>query len=657
MDYLMGKVLDNRYEIVEKVGSGGMATVYKAKCRVLDRFVGIKVLKDSLKYDTEVVKKFNTESRAAARLSHPNIVQVYDVSEKGNLDYIVMEYVDGITLKEYIQQKGHLTPEESCEFAVQIGRALVCAHANGIVHRDIKPHNVLLTSDGVAKVADFGIAQAATSETMVAGGGAMGSVHYISPEQARGGFTNERSDIYSLGVVLYEMLTGEVPFDGANPVSIALAKLENDPEDLRNKVAHHIPDAIARVCMKAISKDQHSRYQSAAEMVADLEVIIGISQPVRTEDEEKYETKRLRKEQTREEYEMRKKNNKKKKKNGFKLALLAILVAAALGFLSYFFMVGGSKEYQVPDLTNMTVEEAETVLLNASLRLNDSIDYEHSEEIDEGKIIKQNPGINQAVKKNRKIKVTVSLGAENDEITVPDVVNLTSEEAKKRLEEKGFKCVIQEEFSETIEFGYVIKQSPEQNRKAKQGSEVTIFVSGEEEQAVVPKVTGYSQEEATKILEEAGLVVGDVTMGESDEEKGTVIGQNPSAKTGVEKGTKVDIMISQGQYVPPVQTYVPPRTTTPTRIPVQPPTGNTGDTGNEGNAGDEVKRKNLTVAIPKEGGETVNIRAVAGGNVIYSKTHKRSEGAVDITVTGKTSTSVQVYIDGTLVADKVVNFD
>ena len=653
MDYLIGKVIDNRYEIVEKVGSGGMATVYKAKCQVLDRFVGIKVLKDSLKYDTEVVKKFNTESRAAARLSHPNIVQVYDVSEKGNIDYIVMEFVDGITLKEYIQQKGHLSPEEACEFAVQIGRALVCAHANGIIHRDIKPHNVLITADGVAKVADFGIAQAATSETLVAGGGAMGSVHYISPEQARGGYTNERSDIYSLGVVMYEMLTGEVPFDGANPVSIALAKLENDPEDLRNKVAHYIPDAIARVCMKAISKEQHSRYQSASEMVADLEGIIGISTPVRDEDEKKYETKRLKKEQTRNEYNMRKKTNKKKKNNGAKVAILTVLLAAVLGILSYFFMVGGAKEYQVPDLTNMTVEEAQEALTRENLRLNESIDYEHSEEIDEGKIIRQNPGINQSVKKNRKIKVTVSLGAENDEISIPDVVSLTTEEAKKRLEEKGFKCNVQEEFSETIEFGYVIRQTPDKNSKAKKGTEVTIYVSGEEEQAVVPKITGCTQEEAIKLLEEAGLMIGDVTMGESDEEKGIVIGQTPSAKTGVEKGTKVDIMISQGQYIPPVQTYVPPRTHIPTQPPVHQQTGNSGTTN------EEFKKKTLTVAIPKEGGETVHIRAVAGGNVVYNRAHKRSEGTVDVTVQGKSKSSmnVQIYIDGTLAADKVVNFD
>ena len=225
-DYLVGTVLDNRYEILEMIGSGGMATVYKAKCRVLNRYVAIKVLKDSLKYDMDVVKRFNAESRAAAGLSHPNIVQVYDVSETGGLDYIVMEYVDGITLKDYIKSKVALPWREACEFAVQIGKALECAHKNQIIHKDIKPHNILLTRDGMIKVADFGIAQAVTTETRVADNSNLGSVHYISPEQGRGGYIDERSDIYSLGVVLYEMLTGKLPFDGENAVAIALMKLE-----------------------------------------------------------------------------------------------------------------------------------------------------------------------------------------------------------------------------------------------------------------------------------------------------------------------------------------------------------------------------------------------------------------------------------------------
>ncbi|MBQ7986004.1 MAG: Stk1 family PASTA domain-containing Ser/Thr kinase [Clostridia bacterium] len=626
MDYLIGKVIGNRYEIVEKVGTGGMATVYKAKCQVLDRFVAIKVLKDSLKHDTEVVKKFNTESRAAARLSHPNIVQVYDVSESGELDYIVMEHVDGITLKEYISEKGHLEPKEACEFAVQIGRALACAHAGGIIHRDIKPHNVLMASDGTLKVADFGIAQAATSETMVAGSGAMGSVHYISPEQARGGFINERSDIYSLGVVLYEMLTGEVPFDGANPVAVAIAKLEKDAVDIREKCNLDIPDEVCDIVMKAISKDQHSRYQSAQEMVADLEKVIGIAPSGRDAREGKFETKRLDSNKARDEYNMRKSKGKKRKQanNNVKIAIIAAASAVLLGILSYCSMSGGAQEYLVPDLTNLTIEEAEELLERENLRLNENIDYEESEEIEEGKIIKHNPGVNQPVKKNRKIKVTVSLGSDKEMVEVPNVVDLEQEEAEKRLRENGFKYVIEEEFSETIEIGYVIKQEPSANEKAEKGTEVTIYVSAEEEQAVVPKLTGIFQSEAEKLIVEAGLVVGDITMGESDEEYGKVIGQSPSAKTGVEKGTKVDLLISEG---------IPTETAQP------------------------LKKKTLTINIPSAGGETVHIKAVANGKEIYNKTHKRTEGTVDIPVQSSKDASVQVYMDGTLVADKVIYFD
>ncbi len=627
MDYLIGKVIGNRYEIIEKVGTGGMATVYKAKCQVLDRFVAIKVLKESLKNDIEVVKKFNTESRAAARLSHPNIVQVYDVSESGDLDYIVMEHVDGITLKEYITKKGHLEPKEACEFAVQIGRALVCAHAGGIIHRDIKPHNVLMAQDGTLKVADFGIAQAATSETMVAGSGAMGSVHYISPEQARGGFINERSDIYSLGVVLYEMLTGEVPFDGANPVAVAIAKLEKDAADIREKCNHDIPDEICDIVMKAIAKDQHSRYQSAQEMVSDLEKVIGIAPSQGGAREGKFETKRLDSNKARDEYNMRKNKKRKKGNNNAKIAIIAAAAAILLGILSYCSMSGGAQEYLVPDLTNLTLEEAEELLERENLRLNENVDYEESEEVEEGKIIKQNPGVNQSVKKNRKIKVTVSLGSDKEMIEVPDVVNLEQEEAEKRLRDSGFRYVIEEEVHETIEIGYVTKQEPSAKEKAEKGTEITIYVSAEEEQAVVPKVTGIFQTEAEKLIVEAGLVVGDITMGESDEEYGKVIGQTPSAKTGVEKGTKVDLLISEGAGPEPTESTPP------------------------------LKKKTLTINIPPSGGETVHIKAVANGKEIYNKTHQRTEGTVDIPVQSSKDASVQVYMDGTLVADKVIYFD
>ncbi len=636
-DYLVGKVIGNRYEIVEKIGSGGMATVYKAKCHVLNRYVALKVLKDSLKFDPEVVKKFNTESRAAARLSHPNIVQVYDVGESGELDYIVMEFVDGITLKEYIQNKGRLSWSKACDFAAQIGRALDCAHANNIVHRDIKPHNVLMARDGMLKVADFGIAQATSSETLVAGSGGMGSVHYISPEQARGGFTNERSDIYSLGVVLYEMLTGEVPFDGANPVAIAITKLEQDPKDLRI-INPEIPDRVAEIVMKAISKEQHLRYQSAAAMVSDLEAVIGTVHAVSEEIEDRFETKRINEQQTKEEYAMRR-NSRNKKRQQIKrnrLIVLAVLAALVIGILTFSFMSGGAQEYQVPDLTNMTLDEAEATLEAAELRLNEKIEYEPSDEVEEGRVIKQNPGFNQYVKKNRKITVTLSSAGEGAELKIPDVENLKYEDAKKRLEAQGFKCELVEEFSETIQYGYVIRQSPKAGEDAEKGDTVKVYVSAEEEtpeveQAVVPKVTGHTESEARSLIAAAGLMVGEVETQESESVEGTVIAQTPSAKTGVEKGSKVNIVVSRGMSTP---------TPTPAQTPVA-----------------EMKRKTLTITIPDDANETVHIKVVANGKTIHDKTHAKSEGTVDIVVQSSKDASVQAYIDGKLVVDRVISFD
>lgn len=639
-DYLVGKTIGGRYEITEKIGTGGMATVYKAKCRVLDRFVAIKVLKDSLKFDTEVVKRFNTESRAAAGLSHPNIVQVYDVGECDGLDYIVMELVDGITLKEYIMKNGRIPWRKACEFAAQIGRALECAHDNNVVHRDIKPHNVLITRDGCLKVADFGIAQASSSETMIAGGSAMGSVHYISPEQARGGYTNERSDIYSLGVVLYEMLTGTVPFDGANPVSIAIMKLEKEPRDCRI-INPDIPDNIAEITMKAISKEQHSRYQSAGAMVKELEAAMGAPSLSGNESADAFETKRLSVDEAREELGRRREKRHKEDARKKKLAAGGVLVAVLLALITYFSMTGGKQEYQVPDLTNMTVEEAEEALEAAELKLDEDIEFESSEEVVEGLVIRQKPGINQYVKKNRKIKITVSSGLTDGEVNVPDVENLLYEEAKKRLEKEGFKCKRVDEYSETVEFEYVIRQSPKSGTKANEGYTVLVYVSADvenpNEKISVPSITGLSQDAAELALSRAGLAVGTVTQRESTSAAGTVIEQSPASGGKLEKNGKVNMVISGGQSVPQ-QTPPPAATATATPVP-------------------EMKKKTLTITIPGGETESVHIRAVANGKEIYGKTHLRSEGTVDIPVQSSKDASVQVYIDGELVADKVITFD
>ena len=621
-DYLVGTVLENRYEILEMIGSGGMATVYKAKCHVLNRFVAIKVLKDSLKYDSEVVKRFNAESRAAACLSHPNIVQVYDVSEQGGLDYIVMEYVDGITLKDYIAKKGALPWEEACNFAVQIGSALECAHKKHIIHRDIKPHNVLLTRDGMLKVADFGIAQATTSETLVAGSSNLGSVHYISPEQGRGGFTNERSDIYSLGVVLYEMLTGTLPFDGGNAVSIAIMKLEKDPIDCKI-VNPDIPDNVAQITMKAISKEQHARYQTASEMVSDLENALKTTRrdfSVKKEAD-RFDTKPIKRE---ERYMPKERKEKRKKKNSsFFAFLIAVLAVFIIGFGTYSFMNGGRQEYQVPDLSGMTVEEAEEVLSETNLRLDENIQFETSEEVEEGKIIMQNPGANQYVKKNRKIKITVSSGLEEGDIAIPLVEGLSYEDAVERLAKYNLKASRLDREDDLVPKDYVISQSPTSGTKVTENYSVVLYVSlgkAEDEQVAVPKITGYAKTQAEQILEDKGLVLGSVSEESNSAPQGTVLSQNPSANTGVIKGSKVNITVSKGQEQV------------------------------------QMKRKTLTITIPDSSPDTVHIKVVANGKVIHDKDHAKSEGTVDIEVQASKDASVQAYIDGNLVVDKTITF-
>ena len=282
-DNLVGITLGNRYDMLEKIGTGGMATVYKAKDTLLNRYVAIKILRDSLEGEEQVVSNFIKEAQSSASLVHNNIVSVYDVGEENGLNYMVMEYVDGITLKEYIKQKGALPWQEACDFAIQIGQGISEAHSINIIHRDIKPQNILMTKDKTLKVTDFGIARAVAGETTVVGGSALGSVHYISPEQARGGFTDARSDIYSLGIVLYEMLTGKVPFDGDTPVSVALMHLEKEPVNVKC-VNLDIPTDLAYVTMKAISKEQSNRYQNVQEFVDDLHAVLA-DEPLPSRDD------------------------------------------------------------------------------------------------------------------------------------------------------------------------------------------------------------------------------------------------------------------------------------------------------------------------------------------------------------------------------------
>ena len=628
-DYLVGTVLDNRYEILEMIGSGGMATVYKAKCRVLNRFVAIKVLKDSFKYDADVVKRFNAESRAAARLSHPNIVQVYDVSETGGLDYIVMEYVDGITLKDYIKRRGVLPWKEARDFAIQIGKALECAHKNHIIHKDIKPHNVLLKRDGMIKVADFGIAQAVTTETRVADSSNLGSVHYISPEQGRGGYVDERSDIYSLGVVLYEMLTGKLPFDGANAVAIALMKLEKEPEDCR-KINPSIPDSIARIVMKAMSKEQFARYQTAGEMVADLEtlnksnikpIMVRHDNPApdkRGEALQRIEERRRRKEQE--------SDNAKRVVLTIVAVILAFVAVFAIGTLAFKLLTKPDKQYTVPNVENMTLEEAQEALKAADMEV--EVIMQESAEVAEGHVIGQSIPADTEVKGKRKIKIYVSSGVgENDvadtveedvkEVSVPKVTNMSKKDAEELLEKNKLKAEITYKEHDSIEENNVISQSPAAGEKIKEGSVVKLVVSEGDGKVSVPNLSGYTKEKAETELKNEGLVLGEVTEQENAAEKGTVVGQSVSAGSKTARGTKVNLTVSKG-----------------------------------------LPKKTLIVTIPDDSQDIVHIKVVANDKTIHDKDHKKSEETVDIEVQAHTGAqvNVKVYIDGKAIQEKIMEF-
>lgn len=445
MDNLIGKKIAGRYVIKELIGMGGMAAVYKAECEVLKRNVAIKVLLENLRGDTETVKSFTKEAQAAARLTHNNIVSVYDVGEDDGINYMVMECVEGITLKEYIKQNGSFSWQEACNFAIQIASALSEAHANGVIHRDIKPHNVLVTKDKVLKVTDFGIAKAVGANTATMDDAyAVGSVHYISPEQARGGYTDERSDIYSLGVVLYELLTGKVPYDGDTAVAIALMHIEKPiPDILKDNPS--LPEAFRNIINKAMAKEQFARYNTAEEFINDLRAVLA-GQTIAMNDEEFGTTKVHRFDDEEFERERRRtlainerqnidrnkrvtgKNNRKTieeskaDKSATVLAILTVILVIALGlgvWAIVFRDPGDSKADPnepiiVPLVLDMTVEDATELLEKYDLKLIED-DLEYSDDYDEGKIMKQDPRAEEVVYPGDKIRVTVSMGSSGEE--------------------------------------------------------------------------------------------------------------------------------------------------------------------------------------------------------------------------------------------------
>ncbi len=556
MDKYVGKRLDGRYEIEEIIGVGGMAVVYKAYDNVQDRTVAIKILKDEYVSNEEFIRRFKNESKAIAILSHPNIVKVYDVSFGDLIQYIVMEYIDGITLKEHIERQGSLLWKDAVYYTIQILKALGHAHDKGIVHRDVKPQNIMVLSDGTIKVTDFGIARFARNEQRTMTDKAIGSVHYISPEQARGEKTDEKADIYSVGVMLYEMLTGQLPFDADSAVSVAIMQLQKDPK-LPTQINSSIPLGLEQITMKAMQKNPDRRYQAASEMLCDLEAFK--KDPAITFDHYYFVDTEPTKSITIADDELPKQEKpvpQEKKSNmipilsGVASALVVALIILAVIFVPKLFK-GTGAEIECPNFVGKTKEEivsskdAETFSINW--------DYVSSDKYEMGVVCEQSQPKGKKVKTGAKITLYVSMGQAT--VTVPDVYNKSESYAVSELKAKGLTAVIKETPSDTVDKGLVIKTDPERTTVVAEKAEVTVYVSSGKETKMtkVPDVVGSTKEQAESDLKKAGFIpvsqTRDLTSDDKYYKAGYVISQSP-APSGekLAEGTTVNLYISSGVY-------------------------------------------------------------------------------------------------------------
>lgn len=575
MDKYIGKMLDGRYEIIELIGSGGMANVYKAKCHRLNRMVAVKILKSDMAENEEIRRRFRDESRAVAQLSHANIVSVYDVSSSGDTEYIVMELIDGITLKQYMERRGQMDWRESLHFIIQIMRALEHAHSRGIIHRDIKPQNIMVLRDGSVKVADFGIA-CLQNNAQTLTQDALGSVHYISPEQARGEHIDARSDIYSAGVVLYEMLTGRLPFEGDTAVSVAIQHLSSVPL-APSEIREDVPKGLELICMKAMCADINKRYASATAMLEDLESFrknpdIDMEY-IREELKEKENTEATRyisKKELSEAVRNKKEKEKdelaaeKQEKTGIagtkdEKKRMAIIIGAFAGALLLIFLIftlifngfgggGDSSGHKVPDIRGMTVEEAKKLEGIKDIFTIEVVGTKENSKYNDGEIISQDPSEGTLRKNNLTIQVYVCAKVEKS--YMPTVLNMSESKAKSILNNMslGLNIQVQDKPSDTVAKGLVAATSPAAGAEIRQGNTVIIYISSGREikPVTVPNFVGMTEEKANLEAQKLGLVVGASSSEYSDKPAGTVIRQSISATTEAKTGDNIYFTISLG---------------------------------------------------------------------------------------------------------------
>ena len=562
------RILAGRYELLEKIGEGGMAVVFKARDRLLSRFVAIKILRPEYTKDTMFIESFRRESQIAAGLVHPNIVNVYDVGKEGNIYYIVMELIEGRPLSDIIKEEGPLDPHRAAGIAEQVASALSMAHKHQLIHRDVKPHNIMITADGIAKITDFGIAKAVTGGTLVGEQqeAVMGSVHYFSPEQARGAYVDEKSDIYSLGIVLYEMLTGKVPFDGETAVAVAVKHMNEEmvpPTELNPD----IPLDLEEIVMKATNKLQTGRYRSADEMITALKFV----KFTKTKNNPNGLTPALAKgvkgsEDTGSDKPDRR-NGEEEEEDGRKrfnwAYLVLILAAIALAIPASAFIrshMGGSDPneirpgdiVQAPEIVGRTLNEAKDILAEFGLDVKIGMELPSSD-VPEGVIMSQTPDAGASIKSGQSIEVNVSKGKVDG--NVPDVVGKSLANARTMLETYKFKLgTVSEEISETIPKGQVISQSPVAGTPYPDGSEITLVVSlGSEKDIARSKfnVEGESLNEAKKLIEELDLKLGDISYVEDiNRKEDTVISQSPAPGMSIQEGDTIDLVVSKEPVAP-----------------------------------------------------------------------------------------------------------
>ena len=583
MDNLIGKKLDGLYEVKELIGSGGMANVYKAV--MLGRngpvpagtVVAVKVLRQEYTHDPELVRRFKNESKAISLLNHPNIVKVYDVSVNDQLQYIVMEYVDGMTLREYLNERGgKLTSRETVHFISQILKALEHAHANGVVHRDIKPQNIMLLDNGQLRMMDFGIARISRAENQLLSGKTMGSVHYISPEQAKGDETDCTSDIYSVGVMMYEMLSGQLPFDAEDAVEVAIKQISDQPKSL-HEIAPQVPAALVEITEKAMAKLPQNRYASAREMLDALDTYVQnlsvmFEYQYITEDAPEKVVKRTmnqnkaaRQNHPNESAAPRGKKAKRKRRSVFLPALFGITIAFALACLALCWLIlndssnlmNNKADITLNDYIGMTQEEAQATEQVASGQISVTWEQEYNSNYAAGYIYKQSPVSGRTVREGQGVTLTVSLGTQY--VTVPDLTNYVQADAEQQLKSLGVSVLVTQAVDTSVASGAVIRTDPAAGTQVESGSTVVVYVSRPQVATTtkVPSLSGMSVDDARTLLVQNHLGLGSQTDQYSDQPVGTVIGQNPAAGSTAKLNGRVNITVSAGPEPAPVEPEAP----------------------------------------------------------------------------------------------------